>query len=748
MSSTPVLETTHPLVHGAAQEALRDAEGRPLERREAWLLSALVLVGAGLLCAWTLKIDEWGIQTDSLLYSKLALSIWDTLSPLPVVHGEAYAQPTPTYPLLLAPLVGLFPMPAAFVAAHALNALLMASAAVPTYLLARTIGVSPRWALLGGTLAIAVPWVTFSYFLTTESLAYPVLVWAVLAIHAAVVRGGMRADAVALAAIAVAVLTRTQFVVLAGVLPVAVLLQAILERPSPRLREVVRGVLTQHGLLFGAVVGAVFVLGVSIVFGAGSHVAGNYHSLLEGDLQVINTVRAVPDHLALLVVGASVVPFVVGAAWALDALFRGSPPRARAFAIVLGLTVLAILLITTAFNRQQLGDLVHERYAFYVVPLVGVAFVAGLQQVGRLRPVSVVGGTVLVLAALRVFPEASDRAYSYVAPWHQVVKGRAADIGSIVGVDDLGPLLPLCAIALAAAAVMLLSRRGPAWRRWGAVALGAVALVASGTQTAHVLNENLASVNAYAPRQGLLVARDIARGDRDWVDKAMPDGRRVAIVPGVVGDFNETRWLWWDVESWNKSVARSYDFSPAWRDTPFPDRAMRADPATGHLSVEGESAVRHLLMPAQDRRMGVVGRTLALRPPLRLVEAEEPVRAGWWVRGADRDGWSTAGEPLDVRVFPPGDGNARLARVRIQLTSTPQVPGPRRFSVTGARHAVRGTLPRAKQRLVTTRLCVPANAPADARLRVTGSTELSAGKLVGLAVTGVRVAWAGRCDVG
>ena len=46
-----------------------------------------------------------------------------------VVHGEAYAQPTPAYPLLLAPLVGVLPMPAVFYAAHALNCVLMASAA-------------------------------------------------------------------------------------------------------------------------------------------------------------------------------------------------------------------------------------------------------------------------------------------------------------------------------------------------------------------------------------------------------------------------------------------------------------------------------------------------------------------------------------------------------------------------------------------------------------------------------------------
>ena len=60
-------------------------------------------------------------------------------------------------------------------------------------------------------------------------------------------------------------------------------------------------------------------------------------------------------------------------------------------------------------------------------------------------------------------------------------------------------------------------------------------------QTVNVLDSNLTTLNAYPASQGELVARDLDRGNRDWVDDAVPDGARVAIVPGVVGNFTETR---------------------------------------------------------------------------------------------------------------------------------------------------------------------------------------------------------------
>ena len=48
------------------------------------------------------------------------------------------------------------------------------------------------------------------------------------------------------------------------------------------------------------------------------------------------------------------------------------------------LTLVATVLLTAAFNRRELGDIVADRYAFYVVPLVGIAFAAGLQRAASL----------------------------------------------------------------------------------------------------------------------------------------------------------------------------------------------------------------------------------------------------------------------------------------------------------------------------------------------------------------------------
>jgi hypothetical protein len=741
MSGTQIVDKDQPGIDGALEPDSDDSAPSRANRREAWLLASLVAVGAALLCAWTLKIRQFGIQTDELLYVKLASNIADTLSPLPVVHGESYGQPTPAYPLLLSILVGPLPMPTAFVAAHALNAVLMASAAIPTYVLARAIGVTPVWGFLAATLAIAMPWTTFSYYLTTESLAYPVFVWAVLAIQGTVVAGGMRNDALALAAIGAAVLTRTQFVVLAGVLPVAVLLHAALEnRLRDRLASL-RDAVRTHRLLFAVVAIAALVVGIAALLGAGSRVAGNYHSLLEGDLMVRETLGAVPEHLTLLIVGASVVPFAVGAAWSLDALFRPSRPRARAYVIVMTLTLIATVLLTAAFNRSQLGEIVADRYAFYVVPLIGVAFVAGLQRAALLAPVAVFGGTGLVLAVLARFPDAAGQVFSVISPWYDVLNDRSEDVGRIVGIDSLGSVALLRAMALVAAIGVLACRRGPRWHAWAAATLGVLVLIASSAQTVHVLDSNLTTINTYPSSQGKLVAQDIARDNRDWVDDAVPDGQGVAIVPGVVGDFKETRWLWWDVESWNESVDRSYDFAPGWTDTPFPDRSIMADPQTGQLAVAGEKPARYLVLPAHDRRMSIAGVTVALRSPLRLVRAGDPARAAWSVRGTDRDGWSAAGKPVYVRVYPRG--RASLAKVRIQLTSTPPVKQRRRFSVTGG---INGIVAPGKQVSVSTQVCVPANSPADVRIRVGGRTELPTGRLAGLAITDVRVRLTGACS--
>ena len=186
-----------------------------------WLVAATALaVGvAG-------RIRDWSVMTDELLYAKLATAIADTGSPLPSVHGlsiEVYSQ---LYPLLLAPLFGALNPPEAFRAAHVLNAFVMASAVFPAYLLARQV-VNRAWSLAVAALNVLVPWMILAAFVMTEVVAYPVFLWALLALQLAVAEPSRRRDLLSAGAIALALAARTQFVALALVLPLSIVIHEI-----------------------------------------------------------------------------------------------------------------------------------------------------------------------------------------------------------------------------------------------------------------------------------------------------------------------------------------------------------------------------------------------------------------------------------------------------------------------------------------------------------------------------------------
>src|SRR4029077_10483544 len=131
------------------------------------------------------------------------------------------------YPVLVAPAFRFGTLPHDLWAAHALDAWIMSSACIPAFLLARR--ASPaRWvAYTVAVLSVAMPWIVLSSFLLTEVAAYPAFLWAVWAMARAVEAKRWRADLLALVLIVVALLARTQLIVLAAAFPVAVLLEAL-----------------------------------------------------------------------------------------------------------------------------------------------------------------------------------------------------------------------------------------------------------------------------------------------------------------------------------------------------------------------------------------------------------------------------------------------------------------------------------------------------------------------------------------
>src|SRR5215213_9815005 len=163
------------------------------------------IVGVALALGWilslaTTRVKNWFVMTDELYYERLAISVAHTGSLLPRLHGELVGNVNQLYPVLLSTVFGDGNVAASLEAAHRLNAFVIASAAIPVFLLARLSGVGRVASVWVGALAVAVPWVVLSSFLLTEVVAYPAFCWALLAVTFAVGRGSGSADLLALAA--------------------------------------------------------------------------------------------------------------------------------------------------------------------------------------------------------------------------------------------------------------------------------------------------------------------------------------------------------------------------------------------------------------------------------------------------------------------------------------------------------------------------------------------------------------------
>src|SRR5918995_785920 len=281
------------------------------------LVDVASIVGVTLALGWilslaTTRMKNWFVMTDELYYERLAVSVAQTGSLLPRLHGEVVSNVNQLYPILISAVFGEGDVARSLEAAHRLNAFLIASAAIPVFLLARRLALGTLLSLWVGALSVAVPWIVLSSFLLTENVAYPMFCWAVLALTYAVESKRWTTDLLALAGIGAAVLARTQFVVL-----VAVVLAAI-------------------------------------AIGKGSRLLGSYSVTAENIRLDFGLVQLVFEHVAALALALAIVPFIVGCAWLIDRLRPSSAPRQRAFAVV-GTTALVLVLVQVASFNQRFG---------------------------------------------------------------------------------------------------------------------------------------------------------------------------------------------------------------------------------------------------------------------------------------------------------------------------------------------------------------------------------------------------------
>ena len=675
-----------------------------------WALAAsTVLIAVGLAGYYAVRATSWAVMTDELQVVRLAESIAGRLSPVPHIHGAYYGALSQLYPLLLAPFFGTLSAPAAETAAHALNVVLLPSAAWPAFLLARSVTGSRAAASAAAVLTAVTPWLVLTSTLLTENAAYPAFVWAIYLCHRTLAAASARNDALALGGLMLAFFARTQLLVLAVALPLVLLVHA-----GPR--RAVRS----HPLLAGVYMVGFVVAAALFWNGSLDAVVGNYALPFSGDLLPDGLWASAASHLVHVVVGCSVLPFVLAAAWVPLTLARRGSTAAHAFAALFAVVVPLLTLEVASFDLRFTPDAFNQdRYLFYLAPLFAVGTAAALVSCGafvRLVACSAAVFGVFAWFVLQFSAYDDERVIFWAAP--------AAAVHAALP----GEGFQLLSAALLLGGALVLLRRVP----W--LALPAVSAVVAALGVAQVVYvyERYADPAMTRPPK-------VALG-RDWIDRAVPGSQSVALVPAP----RDTADYWWEAEIWNKQADRVLRVNGGPTFSPFPTDDVTVD--FDHGLLRGSQPSDFLVLSGGERRFDLVevGRLVDDRS-LKLVQVERPYRLDWATRGVTPDGWTVAGRRATLRFYSHGERERR--RVDVVLAASSRAALPLEFTLQSARRAKGGSVdPAGARPPVRFDLCVPARGFVDLTLLTSGAVRIPDGRRVGLHLDRISSTPAGACQ--
>ena len=667
----------------------------------------MTLIAFAVAAFFTSRVTEWLVMTDEMQYVKLALGIAREGALVPEIHDAFYPSYNQLYPLLLAPVVGLLDMPDAFRVAHVLNALIMASAAVPAYLLARELVASRPAALIAAALTVAVPWMAMAAVLMTEVVGYPAFLWAALAMQRALAEPSPRRDLIAGVAIVLATLARTQYVLLALAFPVAVVaheLSFALAHPGQR-RALLRAAARRHVVLWGAIGAALLVCVPLLATGRLSVLLGQYQATAAGDILPPGVARFALLHFDFIVVGLGVVPGVLGLGWLLATLVRPGGKGLHAYAVLAAVIGIGLALQVASFNLRFVNGFLQTRYLVPLAPLLILAAIACLAEPRRRWAGVLAAGFALALA-LPLHSYAPAPSPWFASPdtaFHVVLSGRTQWLGQRLGLDGLTfPELlrwgtPVLGLALAA----LLARARP---RLALYAVSAPLLLFAVAETVYVLNAITRGPNGARPVSG-----GVLEG-RDWVDRAVP-GARAALMPTPIaappvpldqaGYFSQQ--LWWDTEFWNKAADQVYATEGLESYSAWPKPVMRVDERRGRLSVDDQR--RYVVASQSELRFGLRGaRRVANTDVLELLDVPRPYALDWSTRGLGVEG-AVFGD-FDVVLY--GGRVAERRTLAMEAVPTPALQEPQAVVLRSAGRSGRAVVRPGAGARATLAVCVPA----------------------------------------
>ena len=245
-------------VVGALLLAWPRSRPRPARTAGPARLPVVALLGLVVVAAATFRLllgraaTEPRVFGDELVYSGLAKGF--ALEGQPLFRGAVDLAHSMLYPLLIAPAHVLGGDGArAFELTKAMNAIVVASAAVPAYLLARRV-VTPLFALAVAFLVAFEPWTAYASLVMTESLFLPAFTAFVLLLARMLDRPTLGRQLAVLASLALLAGIRPQGVALVGAVLGAVAINGLRAPPFRRTLAVYRPLLAGLGVGVGAAV--------------------------------------------------------------------------------------------------------------------------------------------------------------------------------------------------------------------------------------------------------------------------------------------------------------------------------------------------------------------------------------------------------------------------------------------------------------------------------------------------------------
>lgn len=723
---------------------------------DAALLAALVIGAATLYMVYALRVHSF--QPDEWYYMELARVIAGHFPAGLWQHGIYWRGIQRIDQLVLAAPFAILRGAAVYEVAHAIQALLFASTAIPVWLLARAAGLRIWARALAATIVLAVPWAIVSTAFLTESAAYPTYAWVLYTTWRAARVPGYRRELLALTTIALAALSRTALLAMGPILPLTLLWQQwrweLREKPLiERLRALPTRIWTNYRIVTGVTTLAIAAYALSVTGalpgGGLASLTGNYG--LPGSQALSGLLGRWDYYLSRMEVGTGGIALALGFAWALRELVRPEDGRRHALAVISVLGVAIVL-----FSLLQGGP--DERYVLYGAVPIGLAFAAELDATWtgvRVRPrsaaivavstLAIAVAAVILLMGAEIVPPLQNayEFFSYPAAsfYSRVVLTRIGDL-------PLSSHLPQAVLGAVAVGWALTLR----WRRIAqiAVPLAAVAVLAvCGVELGYSLEKFTTSAAAAGPDAS----------QRSWLERDVPAGAEVGAVGIGLGQTGDYVPIWRTSEFWNPAIQVGIAFQP-WDMPTIPfnteGHVVAVEGPSGRLEVTQPTTAevghkltlpRYLLLPEQATNPdGFSAKVIANDPslPLTLVRLSEPARLDWSLAGTSEEGFMSPGQPARATVYG-GAIAAGAGCASFSLIGPPAFLGHWPYIVSSGRTVLHGSLVALKTRVIEVPLhpvTVPHGKLAEVTIRVHGGVPYPNGRTVSARVASVAV---GRC---